>query len=75
MLALYRCGRQADALAAFRDARQFLVDELGVQPGRELRVLHERILAADPELEGRGAERASRAIPAELPMPSRIRRA
>ncbi|MFI9382383.1 BTAD domain-containing putative transcriptional regulator [Kutzneria sp. NPDC052558] len=51
MLALYRCGRQAEALAAFRDARQVLIDELGVEPGRELQELHERILANDPSLQ------------------------
>jgi len=48
MLALYREGRQADALAAFRNARRMLIDEIGVEPGAELRQLHERILAADP---------------------------
>jgi DNA-binding SARP family transcriptional activator/tetratricopeptide (TPR) repeat protein len=50
MLALYQCGRQGDALAAYRDARHVLVDELGVEPGPELRELHQRILAADPSL-------------------------
>jgi DNA-binding SARP family transcriptional activator/tetratricopeptide (TPR) repeat protein len=50
MLALYRCGRQAEALTAFRDARQVLIDELGVEPGRPLQELHERILANDPTL-------------------------
>jgi DNA-binding SARP family transcriptional activator len=50
MLALYQGGQQAEALAAYRDARQVLVDELGVEPGPELRRLHQRMLAADPEL-------------------------
>src|SRR5215472_1350753 len=50
MLALYRAGRQADALTAFRDARRHLHDELGVEPGAALQQLHQRILAADPEL-------------------------
>lgn len=50
MLALYRCGRSGDALAAYRSARDALVTELGVEPGPELRDLHQRILAADPEL-------------------------
>jgi DNA-binding SARP family transcriptional activator/streptogramin lyase len=50
MLALYRCGRQADALAAYRDARQTLVDELGLEPGPELQELEKAILAHDPEL-------------------------
>jgi YVTN family beta-propeller protein len=44
MLALYRSGRQADALQAYRDARRGLVDEIGVEPGPELRRLHEAIL-------------------------------
>jgi DNA-binding SARP family transcriptional activator len=49
MLALYRCGRQAEALATYQDARQALVDELGIEPGAELRALHARILAGDRE--------------------------
>lgn len=50
MLALYRSGRQADALSTFRDARRHLRDELGVEPGEQLRELHQRILVADPTL-------------------------
>ncbi len=50
MLALYRCGRQADALACYRRTRRILVDELGQQPGPELQELHQRILRRDPEL-------------------------
>src|SRR3954471_3821922 len=51
MLALYRSGRQADALESFRDARRSLVDELGLEPGKELRELEEGILAQDPGLD------------------------
>jgi DNA-binding SARP family transcriptional activator/tetratricopeptide (TPR) repeat protein len=50
MLALYRCGRQAEALEVFRDVDRRLRDELRVSAGPELRELHQRILAADPEL-------------------------
>ena len=51
MLALYRCGRQAEALEAYRSARQTLVDEIGVEPGPELRRLHEAVLQQDASLE------------------------
>jgi DNA-binding SARP family transcriptional activator/tetratricopeptide (TPR) repeat protein len=49
MTALYRCGRRADALAAYRQARGVLVQELGIEPGPDLRLLHQHILAGDPE--------------------------
>lgn len=50
MLALYRSARQADALAAYRAARSFLVSELGVEPGPELRELEGAMLRQDPAL-------------------------
>lgn len=50
MLALYRCGRQAEALAVYRDAREFLAGEFGVEPGERLQDLHLRILRSDPQL-------------------------
>jgi DNA-binding SARP family transcriptional activator/tetratricopeptide (TPR) repeat protein len=50
MLALYRSGRQAEALAAYQHARRVLVEELGAEPSTGLRELHQRILAADPTL-------------------------
>jgi WD40 repeat protein/DNA-binding SARP family transcriptional activator len=64
MLALYRCGRQAEALEAYRGARAKLVEEIGVEPGPELRRLHEAILRQDPSLEL--SERDGGELPPEL---------
>jgi DNA-binding SARP family transcriptional activator len=47
MLALWRAARQADALAVYQQLRQTLIDDLGIEPGREVRDLHARILACD----------------------------
>jgi YVTN family beta-propeller protein len=58
MLALYRCGRQAEALAAYRRARDLLTDELGVDPGKPLQRLHASVLAHDPVLDWRDGRRA-----------------
>jgi predicted ATPase/DNA-binding winged helix-turn-helix (wHTH) protein len=51
MLALYRSGRQADALRAYQKARAALAEELGIEPGPALRRMEERILAQDPGIE------------------------
>ncbi len=65
MLGLYRAGCQAEALAAYQAARRVLVEELGAEPGPELRQLHQQILDADPALTltGRAAPAASAAAP------------
>ena len=51
MLALYRAGRQADALRAYRDLRAILIADLAIEPGPDLRDLHARILRQDPALD------------------------
>jgi DNA-binding SARP family transcriptional activator len=50
MVALYRCGRQAEALEAFRRCRSYLISQLGVEPGVDLKELEARVLAQDPSL-------------------------
>ena len=70
MIALYRCGRQADALQTYQEGRSLLVEELAVEPGPELRKLQQAVLEQDPALdlpaappgrpEGRRAGRAGR---------------
>jgi DNA-binding SARP family transcriptional activator/pimeloyl-ACP methyl ester carboxylesterase/class 3 adenylate cyclase len=56
MLALYRAGRQADALRAYRELRDILIAELAIEPSPELRELHARILRQDPALDGPAAQ-------------------
>jgi len=70
MLALYRSGRQSEALELFRRTRAELVDALGVEPGPELQELHRAILAQSPDL---AAARRKPAAPAAetAPPPSR----
>jgi tetratricopeptide (TPR) repeat protein len=81
MLALYRSGRQAEALAVFHDTRRVLGAGLGIEPGPALRRMHEQILAADPALNlpaateaphARPAAAAPQPVPAALPVPREL---
>jgi YVTN family beta-propeller protein len=73
MLALYRSGRQAGALAAYRAARCSLVEELGLEPGPELRRLEAAVLAQDPALDLPAKSAAVPAAAAAPPGPRRRR--
>jgi DNA-binding SARP family transcriptional activator len=68
MLALHRCGRQAEALRWFEQTRQYLAGELGADPSPPLATLHQQILRADQSLAAPGpAARLAAPVPRELP--------
>ena len=74
MLALYRDGRQAEALAAYASARKILVAELGSEPGTGLQELHRQILTSDPALDYRAADHRARTPAAAAAAPPSVPR-
>ncbi|MEO6088571.1 MAG: BTAD domain-containing putative transcriptional regulator, partial [Umezawaea sp.] len=66
MLALYRSSRQAEALEVFRQVSRMLDQQLGIDPGEDLRAVHQAILTGDPQLA------APQVAPAEEPLPGRL---
>ena len=75
MRALYRTGRQADALDAYRRARRALVEELGIEPGRQLRETERLVLAHDPSLDSPPSaptRRVAVSAPEPLPVPRAV---
>lgn len=67
MVALYRLGRQRDALEVYREGKELLADELGLDPSRQLRELEQAILSKDPSLETPSGGPPLSRVPAELP--------
>jgi DNA-binding SARP family transcriptional activator len=70
MLALYRSGRQAEALRVYQQTREALVEELGLEPGPALQRLEKAVLAQDPALELRVDEAGPRVEPARTTLPA-----
>lgn len=73
MLALYRSGEQAEALAVYRAIRCRLVEEIGVEPGSRLQLLHRQILTADPALDHPARAEHAAALAVSRTAPSRPR--
>jgi DNA-binding SARP family transcriptional activator len=71
MLALYRCGRQADALDAYQRRREHLLGELGLDPGAALQKLQAQVLAQEPSLELRTNDRPAAAATPEAHEPAK----
>ena len=72
MIALYRCGRQAEALRVFGQTRRRLADELGVDPGSELTRIHQQLLAMDPALDGPSADVIDVRVPPSAAAPESV---
>ena len=69
MLALYRCGRQAEALEVYQEFRRGMSVQLGLDPGPSLRELEAAILARDPSLDAPTASSATAAAPVDAHRP------
>jgi hypothetical protein len=69
MLALYRAGRQAEALAAFQAAHRMLAEDLGIEPGQALQRLHQAILNQEPDLDWTATAQPARAAGRPEPAP------
>jgi DNA-binding SARP family transcriptional activator len=73
MLALHRCGRQAEALDVYREGHYLLREHSGLDPGERLRRIHEQILADDANVPARAAAAAQRKDPEPVPGPGAVR--